>query len=66
MFKYAIKIKKVTDAYNVPLVINDNIDVALKINADGIHIGQNDISCLEARKVLGENKIISVTVTTLE
>ena len=59
-------IKKVTDAYNVPLIINDNIDVALKINADGIHIGQDDISCLEARKILGKNKIIGVTVTTLE
>lgn len=62
----AEKIKSVTDNYNVPLIINDNIDVALKINADGIHIGQDDISCLEARKTLGQNKIIGVTVTTLE
>lgn len=62
----ADKIKRVTDTYNVPLIINDNIDVALKINADGIHIGQDDISCLEARRTLGQNKIIGVTVTTLE
>ncbi|MFA5696474.1 MAG: thiamine phosphate synthase [Bacilli bacterium] len=62
----AKKIKRMTDNYNVPLIINDNIDVALKINAAGIHIGQDDISCLEARKTLGQNKIIGVTVTTLE
>jgi len=61
----AKKIKKVTDSNKIPLVINDNIDVALKINADGIHVGQNDISCLEARKILGSNKIIGVTVSNL-
>lgn len=66
MYLIANKIKKVTDAYSIPLIINDNVDVALKINSDGIHIGQDDISCLEARKVLGEDKIIGVTVTTLE
>ena len=66
IYLIADRIKKVTDAYNVPLIINDNIDVALKINADGIHIGQDDISCLEDRKILGKNKIIGVTVTTLE
>ena len=66
IYLIADRIKKVTDAYDVPLIINDNIDVALKINADGIHIGQDDISCLEARKILGKNKIIGVTVTTLE
>ena len=62
----AKKIKSMTDNYNVPLIVNDNIDVALNINADGVHIGQDDISCLEARKALGQNKIIGVTVTTLE
>ena len=62
----ASKIKAVTDNYNIPLIINDNIDVALKINADGIHIGQDDISCIEARKIFGKDKIIGVTVTTLD
>jgi len=60
------KIKSITDIYRIPLVINDNIDIVKKINADGIHIGQNDISCLEARKILGNEKIIGVTVTNLE
>lgn len=62
----AKRIKKVTDMYNIPLVVNDDIEVALEVNADGIHIGQNDISCKTARKVLGKDKIIGVSVTTLQ
>ena len=65
-FQIASRIKKVTDKYNIPLIINDNLDVAKNIKADGIHIGQNDISCLEARKILGPEKIIGVTVTNLK
>ncbi len=64
-FKIASRIKKVTDKYNIPLIINDNIEIAINIEADGLHIGQNDISCLEARKLLGYKKIIGVTVTNL-
>lgn len=64
--KNAQKIKRITDIYGIPLVINDNIDIAIEINADGVHIGQSDISCLEARKKLGKNKIIGVTVTNLQ
>lgn len=64
-FQIASRIKKVTDKYNIPLIINDNLEVAKNINADGIHIGQNDISCLEARNILGPEKIIGVTVTNL-
>ena len=48
MYLIANKIKKVTDAYSIPLIINDNVDVALKINADGVHIGQDDIVVAEA------------------
>lgn len=64
--KIATKIKKITDMYQIPLIINDNIEVAKKINADGIHIGQSDISCLKARKIFGDKKIVGVTVTNLE
>lgn len=62
----AQRIKSVTDYYNIPLIINDNIDIALKINADGIHIGQTDLPCIQARKILGNDKIIGVSVTSLE
>ena len=65
-FEIAFRIKKVTDKYNIPLIINDNIEIAINLNADGLHIGQNDISCLNARKLLGCKKIIGVTVTNLD
>ncbi len=65
-FEIASRIKKVTDKYNIPLIINDNIEIAINLNADGLHIGQNDISCLKARKLLGCKKIIGVTVTNLD
>lgn len=64
-FQIASRIKKVTDKYDIPLIINDNLEVAKNIKADGIHIGQNDISCLDAREILGPEKIIGVTVTNL-
>lgn len=64
--RIATRIKKITDMYEIPLIINDNVEIAKKVNADGIHIGQKDISCLKARKILGDNKIIGVTVTNLE
>ena len=64
-FQIASKIKKVTDKYNIPLIINDNLDIAINIKSDGIHIGQNDISCLEARRILGSEKVIGVTVTNI-
>lgn len=62
----ATRIKNITDNYNIPLIINDNINIAIEINADGIHIGQSDISCCKARKLLGNKKIIGVTVTNID
>ena len=61
----AQKIKNVTDKYKIPFVINDNVKIAKEIKADGVHIGQNDMTCKEARKILGPSKIIGVSVTTL-
>ena len=56
----------VTEKYNVPLIINDNVDVALKSGAQGVHLGQTDGSPLEARKILGENAIIGDTPKPVE
>lgn len=64
--RIATRIKRITDKYKIPLIINDNIEIAGSINADGIHIGQSDISCIQARKILGHKKIIGVSVTNLE
>ena len=65
---YAIaqKIKAITDKYNVPLIINDRLDIALAVGAFGVHIGQSDMPCIIAREVLGKDKIIGVSVHTLE
>ena len=62
----AKEIKSLCEKYNVPLIINDNVEVAKAVNADGVHIGQNDMPAHEARKILGENKIIGVTAKTVE
>lgn len=62
----AAAIKKVTDKYNVPFVINDNIEVALKVNADGVHVGQTDMAAKDVRKLIGDDKILGVSTQTLE
>ena len=62
----AVKIKRITDNYHIPFVINDNVDIALAVNADGVHVGQKDMEAGEVRKKLGENKIIGVSVQTVE
>ena len=65
-YAIATKIKAITDKYNVPLIINDRLDIALAVGAFGVHIGQSDMPCIIARQVLGKDKIIGVSVHTLE
>ncbi|MGR3741318.1 thiamine phosphate synthase [Companilactobacillus sp. DQM5] len=63
----AKQIKEICQKYNVPFLIDDNLDVAKLVDADGIHIGQNDISLLDAKKGWGNNdKIFGVSVQTAE
>lgn len=57
----ALAVKKLCAEYGVPFVINDNVDIARECNADGVHLGQDDMSPLEARRILGENSIIGVS-----
>lgn len=64
--KIAKDIKKVTDKYKIPFVINDNIDVAIAVDADGVHIGQTDEALTNARQKLGKDKIIGVSTQTVE
>lgn len=61
----AKKLKEFLSARGVPLIINDRVDIALAVGADGVHIGQNDLPLAEARKILGKNRIIGVTAPTL-
>lgn len=58
----AKKIKCLTDAYEVPLIINDNVKVALAVNADGVHVGQKDMVADEVRRQIGADKILGVSV----
>ena len=60
-YETALRIKEITDAYEVPLLINDRVDIALAVDADGVHIGQSDLPVKIARKILGKDKIIGVS-----
>ncbi|HEX3037377.1 MAG TPA: thiamine phosphate synthase [Oscillospiraceae bacterium] len=65
-YETACKVKQVTDRYHVPLIINDRVDIALAVNADGVHVGQSDLPCKVLRKILGDDKIIGVSAGNLE
>jgi thiamine-phosphate pyrophosphorylase len=65
-YETACRVKKVTDAYQVPLIINDRVDIAMAVNADGVHIGQSDLPAAVVRKMLGEDIILGVSVATLD
>ena len=58
----ALAVKKLLQSFEIPLIINDRIDVALAIDADGVHIGQDDMPAQLARKLLGKNKIIGLSI----
>ena len=62
----AKKIKKLCGKYHVPFVINDNVDIALAVDADGVHVGQSDMEAGKVREKLGPDKIIGVSCKTVE
>lgn len=62
----ARKIQIVCKKYNVPFVINDNVELAKKIDADGVHVGQSDMNATDVRKIIGDNKILGVSAQTVE
>lgn len=62
----AKKIKDICSKYEVPLIINDRVDVALAIDADGVHLGQDDMELSCARKILGQDKIIGISASNLQ
>lgn len=65
-YNRALAVNKLCLKYNIPLIINDRIDIALAIDADGIHIGQKDLPAPIARKLLGKNKIIGWSVSNVK
>ena len=64
--KIAEKVHNITKKYNVPLIIDDRVDVALAVDAEGVHLGQSDIPVRVARKLMGEDKIVGATAKTVQ
>lgn len=64
-YQLAKQVKEITDAYQVPLIIDDRLDVCLAVDAAGLHIGDDELPVSVARKVLGPEKILGVTAKTV-
>lgn len=62
----AVELKELCARYHVPFVINDNVDIALRMDADGVHVGQSDMEAGDVRAKLGPDKIIGVSCKTVE
>lgn len=60
-YEIAVNVKKITDKYQVPLIINDRVDIALAVKADGVHIGQSDLPVKVVREMVGADMIIGVS-----
>ena len=65
-YQLAKQVKEITDAYQVPLIIDDRLDVCLAVDAAGLHIGDDELPVSVARKVLGPEKILGVTAKTVK
>ena len=65
-YQLAKQVKKITDAYQVPLIIDDRLDVCLAVDAAGLHIGDDELPVSVARQVLGPDKILGVTAKTIK
>jgi thiamine-phosphate pyrophosphorylase len=65
-YQNALNVKAITDKYKVPLIINDRVDIALAIEAAGVHVGQSDLPASLVRKILGKDKVIGVSANSVE
>ena len=65
-YDLALRVKEITSRYGVPLLINDRIDIALAVGSEGVHIGQDDMPADIAREIIGEDKILGVSASTVE
>lgn len=64
-YNQAVAVKLVTDKYHIPLIINDRIDIAMAVQATGVHIGQHDLPSAAVRKVIGENMLLGVSASSI-
>lgn len=65
-YETALKVREVTARYHVPFLVNDRADIALAVGADGVHVGQSDLPCTAVRRMMGEDALIGVSVSTVE
>jgi len=65
MYNEAILIKKVCDKYRIPFIINDRVDIALAVNSDGVHVGQDDLQPEVVRRLIGFDKILGYSTKNL-
>ncbi|NPA54106.1 MAG: thiamine phosphate synthase [Aquificae bacterium] len=66
MYKEASEIKKVCDKYGIPFIVNDRVDIALAVNADGVHVGQEDLDVEVVRRLIGFDKIVGLSTKNLK
>lgn len=65
-YREAVRLRKLCTDYGVPFIINDNVELALEVGADGVHVGQEDMDAREVRTLIGPGKILGVTAKTVE
>lgn len=65
MIRTATELRKITEGYGIPLIINDRADVALAVDADGVHVGQEDMPAGITRRIIGRKKLLGVSVKTV-
>ena len=66
LYQEALQLRKLTRDAQVPFIVNDRLDIALAVDADGVHVGQSDLPASAVRKILGPGKILGVSVDTVE
>ena len=65
-YNVASKLRELTNRYNIPLIINDRVDIALAVKADGVHIGQSDMPAMIVREIIGDKMELGVSVRTVD
>lgn len=65
-YNIAAGIKQITDRYHIPLIINDRVDIALAVDAAGVHVGQSDLPASIVRKIIGPHKILGVSASSFD
>jgi len=66
IFRESVNLRKITRDFNTMLIINDHADIALAADADGVHLGQDDLPLKEARKIIGRDKIVGISTHSLD